>query len=70
MSKPENEGLSLGYRVGYRIQMAMWEVFGPAQLGAQDDPQMRLRRRRAAKVEAARADREAREAAARRADVA
>ncbi len=61
MSKPENEGLSLGYRVGYRIQMAMWEVFGPAQLGAQDDPQMRLRRRRAAKVEAARAARLARE---------
>jgi hypothetical protein len=61
MSKPENEGLSLGYRVGYRLQMAMWEVFGPAQLGAADDPQMRLRRRRDAKVEAARAARLARE---------
>jgi len=61
MSKPENEGLSLGYRVGYRLQMAMWEVFGPAQLGAADDPQMRLRRRRDAKVEAARAARLGRE---------
>lgn len=61
MSKPENEGLSLGYRVGYRLQMAMWEVFGPAQLGAADDPQMRLRRRRDAKVEAARIARLARE---------
>lgn len=61
MSKPENEGLSLGYRVGYRLQMAMWEVFGPAQLGAADDPQMRLRRRRDAKVEAARVARLARE---------
>ncbi|KRE40858.1 hypothetical protein [Knoellia sp. Soil729] len=62
MSKPENEGLSLGYRLGYRLQMAMWEVFGPAQLGAGDDPQMRLRRRRDAKVEAARVARLAREA--------
>lgn len=61
MSKAENEGLTLGYRVGYRIQMAMWEVFGPAQLGEGDDPQMRLRRRRQAKVEAARAARLARE---------
>lgn len=61
MSKPENEGLSLGYRLGYRLQMAMWEVFGPAQLGAGDDPQMRLRRRRDAKVEAARVARLARE---------
>lgn len=61
MGKPENEGLSLGYRLGYRIQMAMYEIFGPAQLGAGDDPQMQLRRRRQAKVEAARAAREARE---------
>lgn len=57
MGKPENEGLSLGYRLGYTIQMAMYEIFGPAQLGAGDDPQMRLRRRRLAKVEAARAAR-------------
>lgn len=57
MGKPENEGLSLGYRLGYRIQMAMYEIFGPAQLGSRDDPQMRLRRRRQAKVEAARAAR-------------
>jgi len=61
MAKPESEGLSLGYRIGYRIQMAMYEIFGPAQLGAGDDPQMRLKRRRQAKVEAARAEREARE---------
>ena len=64
MGKPENEGLSLGYRLGYRIQMAMWEVFGPAQLGAGDDPQMRLERRRRAKVTAAREARMAREAEA------
>ncbi|MEO6019950.1 MAG: hypothetical protein ABIP45_06845 [Knoellia sp.] len=62
MSNPENEGLSLAYRLGYRLQMMTWEVFGPAQLGAADDPQMQLRRRRAAKVEAARAARLAREA--------
>lgn len=61
MAKPENEGLSLGYRIGYRIQYAMWEVFGPAQLGAGDDPQMRLKRRRQAKVDAARAARIGRE---------
>ena len=64
MGKPENEGLSLGYRLGYRIQMAMWEVFGPAQLGAGDDPQMRLERRRRAKVTAAREARIARESEA------
>ena len=62
MGKPQNEGLSLGYRLGYRIQMLMWEVFGPAQLGAGDDPQMRLRSRREAKVAAARESRLAREA--------
>lgn len=62
VGKPENEGLSLGYRLGYGIQMTLMEVFGPAQLGSQDDPQMRLRRRRRAKVEAARAARLAREA--------
>lgn len=64
MGKPHNEGLSLGYRLAYRIQMLMWEVFGPAQLGAGDDPQMRLRRRREAKVSAAREARVAREAEA------
>ncbi|KGN34249.1 hypothetical protein N802_12865 [Knoellia sinensis KCTC 19936] len=64
MSKPENKGLSLAYRVGYRIQMALMEIFGPAQLGAADDPQMRLKRRRQARVEAARAARLAREGSA------
>ncbi|MFC7491003.1 MULTISPECIES: hypothetical protein [unclassified Knoellia] len=65
MRKPQNEGLSLGYRLGYRIQMLMWEVFGPAQLGAGDDPQMRLRNRREAKVAEARESRLNREADAR-----
>lgn len=64
MGNPENEGLSLGYRLGYRIQMVMWEIFGPAQLGSGDDPQMRLRRRREAKVAAAREARLTREAEA------
>ncbi|PRY58192.1 hypothetical protein BCF74_1129 [Knoellia remsis] len=54
MSKPENEGLSLAYRFGYRFQLMTMEIFGPAQLGSQDDPKERLKRQRAAKVEAAR----------------
>ncbi|HYN67462.1 MAG TPA: hypothetical protein VES93_11290, partial [Ornithinibacter sp.] len=51
----DNEGLSLGYRVMWRLRYAAMHVFGPAQLGDDSDPQRRLERERAAKVEAARA---------------
>ena len=53
----DNEGLSLGYRVMWRLRYAGMHVFGPAQLGDESDPQRRLERERAAKVEAARAKR-------------
>jgi hypothetical protein len=53
----DNEGLSLGYRVMWRLRYAGMHVFGPAQLGDDSDPQRRLERERAAKVEAAKAAR-------------
>jgi hypothetical protein len=53
----DNEGLTLGYRVMWRLRYAGMHVFGPAQLGDDSDPQRRLERERAATVEAARAAR-------------
>jgi hypothetical protein len=53
----DNEGLSLGYRILWRLKYVGMHVFGPAQLGDERDPQRRLERERAAKVEAARAAR-------------
>lgn len=51
------DGLSIGYRIGYRLRLIALTVFGPAQLGEGDDPTARLERQRAAKVAAARAAR-------------
>lgn len=53
----DNEGLSLAYRFVWRVKYLGMHVFGPAQLGDERDPQRRLERERAAKVEAARAAR-------------
>ena len=53
----DNEGLSLSYRFLWRLKYVGMHVFGPAQLGDDRDPQRRLERERAAKVEAARAAR-------------
>ncbi|WP_286175856.1 hypothetical protein [Arthrobacter sp. NEB 688] len=53
-----SEGLSLGYRIGWRVRYLLTSVFGPAQLGTEDDPQNRLRRERARRVEEARRSRE------------
>ena len=53
----ENEGLTLGYRLMWRLRYVGMHVFGPAQLGDDRDPQRRLERERAAKVEAAKAAR-------------
>ena len=53
----DNEGLSLGYRFLWRLKYVGMHVFGPAQLGDDRDPQRRLERERAAKVDAARAAR-------------
>lgn len=57
--KSENEGLSLAYRIGYRIRYAALHLFGPATLGEGDDPHARMRRQRARRMDAARARREA-----------
>ncbi len=55
MGKPaDSEGLSLGYRFGYWVRYHGLGVFGPAQLGDSEDPRQRMKRERAAKVEAVR----------------
>ncbi|HET6968848.1 MAG TPA: hypothetical protein VFI44_11240 [Ornithinibacter sp.] len=54
MGKAEVEGLSIGYRIGWRLRYLATSVFGPAQLGTADDPQLRLRRERERRVAAAR----------------
>ncbi len=54
MARADRTGLSLGYRIGWRLRYAGVSVFGPAQLGTEDDPQLRLRREKRDKVEAAR----------------
>lgn len=61
-TKADREGLSLGYRILYRIKYFGWHLYGPAQLGEHDDPHMKLKREREGKVAAARAARLAREA--------
>ncbi|NYG07262.1 hypothetical protein BJ986_001749 [Phycicoccus badiiscoriae] len=58
--KPDREGLSWGYRIGYRIKVLGMHMYGPAQLGDAEDPHRRLERQRAAKVAAARRAREQR----------
>jgi hypothetical protein len=60
MARADSEGLSVGYRMFYRIRHIGLHVFGPAQLGDTDDPHARLRRERQRKVEAARRARQAR----------
>ncbi|MBW8732096.1 MAG: hypothetical protein JF622_14255 [Terrabacter sp.] len=54
------DGLSIWYRIGYRLRLVALTVFGPAQLGEGNDPTARLARERAAKVAAARAARDTR----------
>lgn len=61
MKDPENEGLSLPYRIRYRIIYTMLYFLGPAQQSGMRDPHLRMRTERAARVEAARAARLARE---------
>lgn len=49
-----HEGLSVGYRVLYRVKHMGLSVFGPAELGEGEDPRRRLERERETKVLAAR----------------
>ncbi len=50
-----SDGLSIGYRIGWRIRRVMMTVFGPAQLGAGEDPTMKLYAEREAKIAEAKA---------------
>ncbi|MEV6287430.1 hypothetical protein [Kribbella sp. NPDC051770] len=57
----KNEGLSLFYRVRWRLTWLLLHVAGPATLPDSQDPRRRMERQRAAKVAAARQARERRE---------
>jgi hypothetical protein len=57
VARSDNEGLSVGYRILYRIRYLGLHLYGPAQLGDAEDPHVRLRRERARKVTAAKARR-------------
>ncbi len=52
------DGLSLGYRIWWRIRKAVMTFYGPAQLGNANDPIRRLERERAEKAEQARRKRQ------------
>ncbi|MEO7754087.1 MAG: hypothetical protein ABIS35_11815 [Terracoccus sp.] len=58
-SRRSRDGLSIGYRVGFRLRLIGLTVFGPAELGSAQDPKMQLEREREARVAAARAARAA-----------
>ncbi|MHA3834580.1 hypothetical protein ACXR8F_02545 [Terrabacter sp. AAH1] len=60
MARSKSKGLSVGYRIGYRLRMIGLTIFGPAQLGEGNDPKTRLAREREARVTAAEAAREQR----------
>lgn len=49
----DNTGLSLGYRIMWRIRYIGVSCFGPAQLGDRMDPKERLQLERANRVAAA-----------------
>jgi hypothetical protein len=57
--KADREGLSLLYRVVWRIRYIGMHMYGPAQLDGQTDPHERLKRERQHKVDAARRARRA-----------
>ncbi|WP_170062492.1 hypothetical protein [Phycicoccus duodecadis] len=60
MARADVEGLSIGYRIGWRFRYLATSVFGPAQLGTADDPQQKLLRERQRRVERLRAEKAAR----------
>jgi hypothetical protein len=64
MAKKDREGLSVLYRLGWRIRYIGMHLYGPAQLDGQSDPHERLKRERQNKVAAARRTPLAREAKA------
>ena len=54
MARADSEGLSLAYRIFYRICYLGLHLFGPAQLSDAEDPHARLRRERERKIADAR----------------
>jgi hypothetical protein len=52
--KADREGLSVLYRLVWRIRYVGMHMYGPAQLDGQNDPHERLKRERQEKVAAAR----------------
>lgn len=50
-----SDGLSLGYRLGWRVRRVMVSLFGPAQLGGEEDPTQQLYAERKAKIAEAKA---------------
>jgi hypothetical protein len=54
VAKADREGLSIGYRIVYRIKHLGYQIYGPAQLDEHNDPVRRLEQERADKVAAAR----------------
>jgi hypothetical protein len=46
----KNEGLSLGYRLRWRLNYVLLHVAGPATLSEELDPRCRMRRERAARA--------------------
>ncbi len=55
MAKIESEGLSLGYRLRWRIIYTLLFILGPAQQTGMNDPHVRMRAERAERVRRARA---------------
>jgi hypothetical protein len=54
VAKANSEGLSLAYRILYRIRYLGLHLYGPAQLGDAEDPHARLKRERERKIADAR----------------
>jgi hypothetical protein len=61
VKKGDREGLSLLYRIVWRIRYIGMHMYGPAQLDGESDPHERLKRERQQKVDAARRVRRARQ---------
>jgi hypothetical protein len=56
VARSRSKGLSVGYRIGYRLKMIGLTLFGPAQLGEGNDPKARLVADRQARLARARAE--------------
>ncbi|MDF2093604.1 hypothetical protein P0Y31_14720 [Knoellia sp. 3-2P3] len=65
VAKADREGLSIRYRIIYRIKHLGYQIYGPAQLDEHNDPVRRLEQERADKVAVARRARLDRERRAR-----